>query len=248
MRSECNIIRDLLPLCIEDMASPDSAVFVGKHLEKCEECRKEMSRLKDPVLFEQAIHTPEETEALKALQEKLKRRSKILVTATTIVTAVVVSVLLICLILYHLPQRRQVSMPVCNAAGEVSYLEIDVNYYRRLFSTTWVEGTVTFDGVVYYDINSDWGVYSFWDWGWHLGDTKNLIPDNTIFRNSDKNPMNLDKRNLIVFKDIGSGNMFDTVIFYCLEGASNHATNYYGPASTAEEAQQVADDLGWYFN
>ena len=30
MRSECNIIRDLLPLCIEDMASPDSAVFVGE--------------------------------------------------------------------------------------------------------------------------------------------------------------------------------------------------------------------------
>ena len=53
MKSECNIIRDLLPLCIEDMASPDSAVFVGKHLEKCEECRREMSRLKDPVLFEQ---------------------------------------------------------------------------------------------------------------------------------------------------------------------------------------------------
>ena len=117
-----------------------------------------------------------------------------------------------------------------------------------MFSTPWVEGTVTFDGVVYYDINSDWGVYSFWDWDWHFGDTKNLIPDNTIFRNSDKNPMNLDKRNLIVFKDIGSGNMFDAVIFYCLEGASNHATNYYGPASTVAEARQLAEDQGWLWD
>lgn len=248
MKNECNIVRDLLPLCIEDMASPDSAVFVGKHLETCEDCRREMSRLQAPDLPEQAIPDPAEAEALLALQEKIKRRNRLLATVTTIVTAVVVSVLLVSLIIYHLPQRRQVSMPVCNAAGEVSYLEIDVNYYRRLFSTPWVEGTVTFDGVVYYDINSDWGVYSFWDWGWHFGDTKNLIPDNTIFRNSDKNPMNLDKRNLIVFKDIGSGNMFDTVIFYCLEGASNHATNYYGPASTAEEARQLAEDQGWSFD
>ena len=253
MKSECNIIRDLLPLCIEDMASPDSAVFVGKHLEKCEECRREMSRLKDPVLFEQAIPTPEETEALKALQEKLKRRNKILVTATTIVTAVVVSVLLICLILYHLPQRRQVTMPVCNADGEVSYLEIDVNYYRRLFSTPWVEGTVTFDGVVYQDSRSLWGPAdqgadrSYWDWNWYFGDSNSVRPANLRFHKDDNDPIKA-FYDYIEFFDLGNQNSFEYVVFNYSKYTANDVVKYFGPAASVEEAQQVADDLGWYFN
>ena len=253
MKSECNIIRDLLPLCIEDMASPDSAVFVGKHLEKCEECRKEMSRLKDPVLLEQAIPTPEETEALKALQEKLKRRNKILVTATTIVTAVVVSVLLICLILYHLPQRRQVAMPVCNAAGEASYLEIDVNYYRRLFSTPWVEGTVTFDGVVYQDSRSLWGPAdqgadrSYWDWDWYFGDSNSVRPANLRFHKDDNDRIKA-FYDYIEFFDLGNQNSFEHVVFNYSKYKANDVVKYFGPAASVEEAQQVAEDLGWYFN
>lgn len=253
MRSECNIIRDLLPLCIEDMASPDSAVFVGKHLEKCEECRREMSRLKDPVLFEQAIPTPEEAEALKALQEKLKRRSKILVTATTIVTTVVVSVLLICLILYHLPQRRQVTMPVCNADGEVSYLEIDVNYYRRLFSTPWVEGTVTFDGVVYQDSRSLWGPAdqgadrSYWDWDWYFGDSNSVRPANLRFHKDDNDRIKA-FYDYIEFFDLGNQNSFEHIVFNYSKYKANDVVKYFGPAASVEEAQQVADDLGWYFN
>ena len=38
MKRECNIVRDLLPLYIENMASPESAQFVEAHLSKCPEC------------------------------------------------------------------------------------------------------------------------------------------------------------------------------------------------------------------
>ena len=38
MKNECNIVRDLLPLYIENMASPESAQFVEAHLSKCPEC------------------------------------------------------------------------------------------------------------------------------------------------------------------------------------------------------------------
>ena len=40
MKNECNIVRDLLPLYIENMASPESAQFVEAHLSKCPECNK----------------------------------------------------------------------------------------------------------------------------------------------------------------------------------------------------------------
>lgn len=247
MKNECNIVRDLLPLCIEDIASPDSAVFVGKHLEKCEDCRREMNRLKAPDLFEQALPDPADAEVFVALQKKIKHRNRILITATTIVSTVILCALLISLIVYHLPQRRQTAMPVCSAAGEVSYLQIDVKYYRRLFSTPWVEGTVTFDGVVYYDINSDWDVYSYWDWDWYLGDTDNAQPSNIIFRTENNDLINILEQQ-IVFLDTGNRNMFETVIFYCYEEGTDYATHYYGPAQSVEEARQVAEDLGWHFD
>ena len=218
MKNECNIVRDLLPLCIEDMASPDSAVFVGKHLETCEDCRREMSRLQAPDLSEQPAPDPAEAEALLALQEKIKRRNRLLATVTTIVTAVVVSVLLVSLIIYHLPQRRQVSMPVCNAAGEVSYLEIDVNYYRRLFSRPWVEGTVTFDGVVYQDSRSLWGPVnqgeerSYWDWDWYFGDSDSVHPGNLSFHKDDNDRIKA-FYDYIQFFELGYQNSFEYVVF-----------------------------------
>lgn len=253
MKNECNIVRDLLPLCIEDMASPDSAVFVGKHLETCEDCRREMSRLQTPDLPEQTAPDPAEAEELLALQEKIKRRNRLLVTATTIVTAVVVSVLLVSLIIYHLPQRRQVSMPVCNAAGEVSYLEVDVNYYRRLFSTPWVEGTVTFDGVVYQDTRSLWGPVnqgedrSYWDWDWYLGDSNSVRPANLSFHKDDNDRIKA-FYDYIQFFDLGNQNSFEHVVFNYSQYKANDVVKYFGPANSLEEARQLAEELGWRFD
>ena len=107
-----------------------------------------------------------------------------------ILPIVLVCLLLIGLIVYHLPQRRQTAMPVCNASGEVSFLEIDVSYYRRLFSTPWVEGTVTFDGVIYQDYYADLKAgnveehgnsSSFWGWDFCLAPFNDQLPSNMKF-------------------------------------------------------------------
>ena len=42
MKKECNIIKDILPLYVEDMVSADTSAFVEEHLEKCAECRAEL--------------------------------------------------------------------------------------------------------------------------------------------------------------------------------------------------------------
>ena len=49
MKLSCNIIRDLLPLYAEDLASSDSAEAVREHLEICENCRAELETMKQPV-------------------------------------------------------------------------------------------------------------------------------------------------------------------------------------------------------
>ena len=264
MRNECNIIRDLLPLYIEDIASADSRSFVADHLKNCESCRQEMAQMKNPGALEHTESFSNATAPLSAMRKKMKKHSRFLVTATAIVTALAVCALVIGLLIYHLPQRKVVSMPVCNAAGEVSYLEIDVQYYRRLFSTPWVEGTVTFDGVVYHDYYADLTLSdgkevgtnsSYWGWDWQFSPNEDTVPSNMDFikiipkASAFESVYNMVNR--IIFFDVNGSDTFDKVVFTysdeSMTDASGHTSGiaYYGPALTVEDAQQIADDLGW---
>jgi len=51
MSDKCNIIKDLLPLYVEDMVSTDTRKFVSEHLEHCAECRAEFEHMKKPADF-----------------------------------------------------------------------------------------------------------------------------------------------------------------------------------------------------
>ena len=48
MNNKCNLIRDILPLYVEDMVSTDTREFVSKHLEHCEACRAEFEHMRKP--------------------------------------------------------------------------------------------------------------------------------------------------------------------------------------------------------
>lgn len=47
MKTECSVVKDLLPLYVEDMVSPETAQFIGDHLKECSECRSELESLKE---------------------------------------------------------------------------------------------------------------------------------------------------------------------------------------------------------
>ena len=47
MKTECSMIRDLLPLYVEDMVSEETAKCINEHLKTCEECKAELERLKE---------------------------------------------------------------------------------------------------------------------------------------------------------------------------------------------------------
>ena len=172
------------------------------------------------------------------------------------------------LIIYHLPQHRRVTMPVCNADGEVSTLEIDVKYYRRLFSTPWVKGTVTFDGVVYQDYYADLKTNnveeigsnsSFWGWDFCLQPLNDLLPDNMKFVKvssfTDVWDHFSNSMNTIFFIGAKDTNdfRFDKVMFFYsdesnkTESGSIRGINYCGPARTVEEARQIAEEMGYNF-
>ena len=42
MKTECSVVRDLLPLYVEDMVSTETAQYVKSHLAECPECQAEL--------------------------------------------------------------------------------------------------------------------------------------------------------------------------------------------------------------
>ena len=47
MKTECSVVRDLLPLYMEDMVNPETAEYVKSHLAECAECQAELENLKE---------------------------------------------------------------------------------------------------------------------------------------------------------------------------------------------------------
>ena len=47
MKTECCVVRDLLPLYIEDMVSTETAQYINEHLKNCNECQAELESLKE---------------------------------------------------------------------------------------------------------------------------------------------------------------------------------------------------------
>lgn len=56
---ECNIVKDLLPLYIEELCSEDSKDYVETHLENCEKCRESFEYLKYSELCVEAVEKKE---------------------------------------------------------------------------------------------------------------------------------------------------------------------------------------------
>ena len=51
MSNKCNLIKDILPLYVEDMVSTDTREFVSEHLEHCAECHTEFEHMQTPAEF-----------------------------------------------------------------------------------------------------------------------------------------------------------------------------------------------------
>ena len=51
MNRECNIVKDIISLYVEDMVSRDTRTFIEEHLEHCPECRSELEHIRKPVEF-----------------------------------------------------------------------------------------------------------------------------------------------------------------------------------------------------
>jgi predicted anti-sigma-YlaC factor YlaD len=74
MKLNCNIIQDILPLVVEDLASEDTVKLINDHIETCPKCNEEYIKLKESKISYKSISKPE-TVPLKSIRRKLKNRN-----------------------------------------------------------------------------------------------------------------------------------------------------------------------------
>lgn len=93
MKNECNIIRDILPLYVEDMVSADTSAFVEEHLEKCAECRAELEDMKKSNGLEKNnVSVEDEVMPLKAIKKKWYRQLNLIMTVCVLATAFITGI------------------------------------------------------------------------------------------------------------------------------------------------------------
>lgn len=73
---ECAVIRDLLPLYVDDVLSIESKALVNEHLASCEKCKQEFSKMQNSEI-KVNIHDKDSAkiDALKLMKKKLLRKN-----------------------------------------------------------------------------------------------------------------------------------------------------------------------------
>lgn len=116
MKLDCEVIRDLLPLYAEQMASPASTELVEEHLQGCEACREQLRQMQMPVPVKPEV---EPARPLQEIRKNIDRRQK-----GTMLAAAVLILLLVAGVIFG-SYAYSVNDPVLLEEAQV------VTYYQQ---------------------------------------------------------------------------------------------------------------------
>ncbi len=106
MKNECSVVRDILPLYLEDMVRAETGEFVREHLGHCPECTAELEDLKAGTKVEESsgeIQERFETEVVKAMKAARKKFRKKVYRAAAVIAAIFI---VACVLLHFFPVYR----------------------------------------------------------------------------------------------------------------------------------------------
>ena len=77
MKTECSVVRDLLPLYVEDMVSTETAQYINEHLKNCNECQAELANLREGAELSTVEAKPvTRSENAKTFKKMMKRMNR----------------------------------------------------------------------------------------------------------------------------------------------------------------------------
>lgn len=160
MKISCSVIRDILPLYVENMVSEDTKEIVEEHIKDCEECKKELEEMKSSI----DLPLDTDTTPLRRIKTTMRRKKIQTIIFSTMVTMVIIAIAIGYLTVpEHIPYHE----------GLISFIESNDGMVIAIFSpevtgyTINAEPSKTDDGIVYY-INT-------WDSIWNRNIIKKSV-------------------------------------------------------------------------
>jgi hypothetical protein len=118
MKQACSVVRDLLPLYLEDMVSEETGAFVKEHLESCPDCAAELEGMKgsptvQPLRDEtRSALDAEVSKSMKAVRQRFRKKAY---GVAAVISAVV---LVFCILLHFFPVYRVAEIGFHYYSGE----------------------------------------------------------------------------------------------------------------------------------
>jgi diadenosine tetraphosphate (Ap4A) HIT family hydrolase len=118
MKRECSVVRDILPLYLENMVSGETSAFVKEHLETCPECAAELETMKaEPEVKQLSPETrsaldAEVTKSMKAVRKKFRNM------AYRVAAVLAAAVIAGCVLLHFFPVYRIFDIGVKYYSGD----------------------------------------------------------------------------------------------------------------------------------
>lgn len=100
----CNVIQDLLPLYIDEVASEDTCLLVTEHLDGCETCAGRYEQMKQKIatdILNEAVEA--EKKALAQTKRRLQRRRIVTAVLSVIAGAVIITMIVAAMNLVKIP-------------------------------------------------------------------------------------------------------------------------------------------------
>ena len=93
MNIKCEVIKDLLPLYVDGVASEESCALIEEHLKECEDCRQYLELLQEDMPDVSEVSLADETASLRKIKRRI-RRNRVLVVLVTMVFAVIAGLII----------------------------------------------------------------------------------------------------------------------------------------------------------
>src|SRR5699024_4395510 len=90
MKISCNVIKDMLPLYVENLGSNETRKIVDEHINNCDDCKKELEEMKASRISPMDTNT----KPLEKIRDAMKKKRYQTIIFTTMITLVIVMVLM----------------------------------------------------------------------------------------------------------------------------------------------------------
>lgn len=151
----CPIIRDILPLYVDDVVSDDTRHMVEEHLAHCDDCRKLAAEMQG----EMVLPIENDTKPLEHFKNAWKRK-KVMIAVISVVVTLLASLLIGTAIYIENMPAKMVMLQDANTSGEWERVEVDESGYLNfdsLFCSKEVVLDANSEGPVFLRISDEQG-------------------------------------------------------------------------------------------